>query len=528
MTSTALDAPSVVEPDAGVRAARARGLRVAAALGSGVTVALCFPPADLGPLVLVALVPLLWAWRGARPAAAAGYGFLFGVACYGLTIEWIRYFGVVAFVALVGAMAAAIAVVGVLVALLGRRGLTSPVFVAAAWVLLEALRGRWPLGGFPWCDLGVTLHDVPAARALASFGGTLLVSFVIVLVNGYLLDLAVAARRRRGRMAAGAATALVVVIVLTAAADAARFVPTVTGHLRVAVLQGDDRELPLAQQLDQRLTTTYLRLADRLHGRDDLVVFPESALDTNPETDPALRRRLVAIAAAHDASLLVNARRHRRGGGLFNTNFLYEPDGHLQGTYAKQHLVPFGEYVPWRSSLGFLPQLRDIPYDFRAGHTQRVFHVAGHRVATVVCFESAFAPLVRDAVRDGAEMLVVSTNNRSYRRSANSEQHLALAQMRAAETARPVVQASLSGMSAVVDASGDVHDRTGLFETAIVRASVATTTGETPYVRYGDWIVVLSAALLLGAAIVVTVRAPRRGGPDARATTTSGPSRGGA
>ena len=129
-----------------------------------------------------------------------------------------------------------------------------------------------------------------------------------------------------------------------------------------------------------------------------------------------------------------------------------------------------------------------------------MFPVAGPQVGSVICFESAFGPLVRDSVRKGAEMVVVSTNNRSYHRSGNTDQHLANSQMRAAETARPVLQASVSGISAVIDPDGTVHDTTGLFEKAIVRTTVATTTGETPYVRFGEWIVALSSLVLIGAA----------------------------
>src|SRR5439155_17272092 len=168
---------------------------------------------------------------------------------------------------------------------------------------------------------------------------------------------------------------------------------------------------------------------------------------------------------------------------------LYSPSGAYEGTYSKQHLVPFGEYVPWRGALGFIGELRQIPYDFRAGHRNKIFRVSGRPIGTVICFESAFGPLVRSFVRDGAQAIVVSTNNRSYHRSGNSEQHLANGQMRAAETARPVLQASVSGISAVIDPDGTVHDRTDLFEKAIVWATITTTTGDTPYVRFGDWVV---------------------------------------
>jgi apolipoprotein N-acyltransferase len=490
-------------------------LRLGAAFGAGILVALSFPPIDLGLLVLVALVPLLWAWRGARPAHAALYGFAYGVACFGAELPWMRYFGTVAIVPLVCVLAATIAVVGAIVAALARRGVASPWILAATWTVLEALIGRWPLGGFAWCNLGVSLHDLPAARALASLGGVLLVSFVIVAFNAFVFDLAVGVRERRthrrhqGRRLAFAAAGLVGLLLFAAVADATRFEPTVTGKLRFALLQGDDQELTLAEQTTQQLTQAHLSLAEQLQGDFDLIVFPESSLDTDPQTDPGLRQRIQQLAAEHDSAVLVNARTPGTHGMVRNSNLLYTPTGKLQGVYSKQHLVPFGEYVPWRDELSFISELRQIPYDFQAGDTTKVFDVKGKPVGSVICFESAFGPLVRETVRKGAQAIVVSTSNRSYRRSGNSEQHLAQSQMRAAETARPVLQASVSGISAVIEPDGSVHDTTKLFERAIVQDTVDTTTGETPYVRFGDWIVALSALVLLGATVTAVVRSRR-------------------
>jgi apolipoprotein N-acyltransferase len=313
-------------------------------------------------------------------------------------------------------------------------------------------------------------------------------------------------RLRTTRAAVMAAVGIVGVLATTALVDVTRFEPRTTGHLRVAMLQGDDEQLPLAQQTDQPLTEKHFALAAGLRGHYDLIVFPESALDTDPETDPELRARITDLAARHGAAVLVNARTVGTNGDSRNTNLLYTPTGRLQGTYSKQHLVPFGEYVPWRDQLSFLPELRQVPYDFQPGHSRTIFRVAGHPIGSVICFESAFGPLVRDYVRDGAQLIVVSTNNRSYQRSANTEQHLALGQMRAAETGRAVLQASVSGISAVIDPDGSVHDRTKLFTSAVVTATVPTSTGDTLYVRFGDWVVALSALAL----IVVTVVAIRR------------------
>lgn len=481
--------------------------RLAAALIAGVLTGLCFPPVGLGPLVLVAVVPLLWAWRGARPAHAALYGFAYGIAAYVVVIPWIRYFGYVAIVPLVVAMSVYVAGAGALVAAYARRGIASPFLTASIWVVLEALRGRFPFGGFPWADLGVALHDVPAARAVASVGGTLLVSFVVVAVNGLVLDLALAVRTHVGRAAVLAGIGIVGIVVATVVLDATRFEPTVTGRLRVAMLQGDDEQLPLAQQVNQPLTEKHFELAAKLRGQYDLIVFPESSLDTDPETDTLLRDRIVELAKEHDAAVLVNARTPAPDGRYRNTNLLYTASGRLQGTYSKQHLVPFGEYVPWRDALSWLPELRQVPYDFEAGRSRTLFRAAGHPFESVICFESAFGPLVRDAVHDGAQFIVVSTNNRSYQRSANTEQHVALGQMRAAETGRAVLQASVSGITAVIDPDGSVHDTTKLFESAIVKASVPTATGETLYVRFGDWVVLLCAIAIV-AVTVVAIRRP--------------------
>jgi apolipoprotein N-acyltransferase len=154
------------------------------------------------------------------------------------------------------------------------------------------------------------------------------------------------------------------------------------------------------------------------------------------------------------------------------------------------------------------------------GHTRRIFHAAGHPFGTVICFESAFSPLVRDYVRDGAQLMVVSTNNRSYRRSGLAAQHHALSQMRAAETARPVLHASISGITGVIDPDGNVHDKSKLFVNKVTTGTVATTTGETPYVRFGDWVVGLCGLALIVVAAVGQRRMSRQGSV---AVNSSGP-----
>jgi apolipoprotein N-acyltransferase len=485
-------------------------LRLGASVASGLLLGAAYPPFDLGPLALVALVPLLWAWRDATPRRAALYGFWFGVAFFGLVLSWIWYFGAVAFVPLVMAGGAYIAAPGALVAVFARFGLRSPWLTAALWVMFEQLRGRFPFGGLPWGETGAALHDVPVARSLASWGGIALVTFLVVAFNGLLLNTFAGARARSGRGLAVATVGLAAVVTLSGAGHVFRFEPTEAGDpLRIATIQGNDqnRDIDDPTEFERVVVENHFRLAEQeLVGDYDLIVFPESSLNRDPTEDQQLRRRIVEIGAAHDSAMLVNALLPAPDGRDFNTNLLYEPDGTLQGTYAKQHLVPFGEYVPYRDQLDFLGVLDQIPYDYAHGPRRRLFEVSGRRMATIICFESAFGPLVRDFVRDGAEFVVVSTNNRSYRRSGNAAQHLALSQMRAAETGRPVVHASISGISGVIAADGDVHDTTDLFDNEVVSTEIAPTTGQTPYVRYGEWLVWSCGLALVALALFARLR----------------------
>lgn len=474
---------------------------------SGVLLALAYPPLNLGPLALVALVPLLWAWRGASPLAAARDAFVFAIVFLAILMAGLTHTGYTGTVSLIAAAALYYAATGVLVAVFTRRGLRSPWLTGAVWLFFESLRGRWPLGGLAWGEVGIALHGVGVARAVASFGGVALVTYLTVTFNDFLVDGLTAAWARRRRALVLAAAGLVGVLALSVVAQVTRYEPATTGHLRVALLQGDDRFNGVVpeQSSDETLMQAHFALADRLRGRYDLIVFPESALAFNPEQDPDLRAQIVGVAAAHDAVVLVNAR-YQSGTKLYNANLAYGPDGRLLGVYAKQHLVPFGEYVPFRHQLTFISDLRQIPYDFTAGTKRVLFHTGGRPFASVICYESAYAPLVRDFVRDGAQALVVSTSDRSYGRSGIAATHVATAQMRAAETGRPVLQAAISGESAVVDAYGGLHQHTSLFTKAVVSATIATTTGQTPYVRLGEWALAAACLLLLGAAAVTARR----------------------
>ncbi|HYH51378.1 MAG TPA: apolipoprotein N-acyltransferase [Acidimicrobiia bacterium] len=492
---------------------------LAAAALAGLLLAAAFPPLDLGPLAAVALIPLLWAWRGAGPGAAALYGFVAGVAFFGLLVEWTRFFGAVAVVPFVLFLASWWALAGAVVGWLGRRGVSGAPVVASVWVLVEAGRGRVPFGGFPWGDVGYAFHDLAAVRSVAGWGGVALVSWLTVTLNGWLLSAVLALRGKAPVAALLSVTG--VAAVLGVAGILAATLPELTPNerLRVALVQGNDRNRDLTrEELDARyLVRNHLRLAGRIEDPVDLIVLPESSLDADPRQDEYLDVALSALASDKDAEVLAGGNTPAPGGRLYNTVFHYGPDpadpegpsssGRTDELYSKRHLVPFGEYVPWRSALSFIEELQQVPTDYEPGDGPTVFTIGDHRLGALVCFESAFADLSRQYARMGADALVVLTNNRSYRRSANSAQHLAMGQFRAAETGRPLVQGAISGISAVVDHTGRVLSRTKLFEPTVLVGEVMTYEGRTPYTAVGEW-VPIAAGVLLGVGLLAR-RKPR-------------------
>lgn len=492
---------------------RARAARLGAAIASGVLLALARPPTDWAVLAFVALIPLFVAWRGDSIRGAAGSGFAAGVAYFGVLVSWAWYFGAVALVPFVVVLACYWCAVAATVAALARQRIRSPALTAAAWVLGEALLARWPLGGFSWGEVGLAFDWLAPARQLAALGGVTFVSFMAVTVQ----DAAAGVLVRRGlrgptRAELVALAVLAGVPLLGVATVGSSTRPS--GTLRVALLQGNDlnRDLTRTEKAARYLPESHFRLAGELDADDDLdlVVFPESSMDEDPRIDRYLADELTATARRLDAWVLANATADAPDGRADNLNVLYAPDGELVGTYSKRHLVPYGEYVPLRSVLeDWISALDRIPRDYAPGRDPGLFDVAGRRVATVICFESAFSHEVRPLVADGAEAIVVTTNNRSYRRSGNSAQHVETSRMRAAETGRPVLHASISGITAVIDAGGKVRTTTDLFERTVVRGTVETRTGETLFVRLGEWVLLVALAGV-ATAVVVAVRRARR------------------
>ncbi|NKY07552.1 apolipoprotein N-acyltransferase [Cellulomonas hominis] len=505
-------------------------LRVVVAGWGGALTAAAFPDLGWWPLAFVGITALVLVSRGRGAFVTALLWSVWGAAFFVPHVVWAsEAAGPVAWIALAVLQALVVAVVGAAWSfasrapwLRGRPTLLGLTF-ASVWVAGEQLRSVVPFGGFPWGRLAFSQVDGPLL-ALASVAGAPGVSFVVALV-GYALAAPFDTTRARVRaltplaLLAGLALAAGPLIPLPSRAE--------SGVIAVGVVQGDvpDDGAPdrARRVLDNHVAGT--RDLAAAGTQLDVVVWPENATDVDPRTDVQTRAAVQDAADAVGVPVLVGAMRYRPD-ARFNDVLVWDPERGFLSSYTKQRPAPFGEYVPLRSFVRlFSSEVDRVPVDMVAGEEPAVLRVPVDRlgrdvpVATVICFEVAYDDVVRDAVRRGAELLVVPTNNASFGRTAQSTQQLAMSRLRAVEHGRATIQASTVGVSAIVAPDGTVLDRTALFtaDTQSARLPLRTTLTLADRLSNAPMTIAVVLALgALGAGLQAPAGAPRSRGRDTK------------
>lgn len=491
-----------------------------AAAGSGVALWLALPPVDAGPLAYVGLIPLFWALHRGRARRGALLGLTFGLVFNGLLFTWLIPVSVLAYATLALGMSGFLALFGAVVPVVWheKAPIRTAMAVGAAWALVEWIRGIWPFGGWHWTWLGASQHD-GFALALVSIVGVLGLGAVLAAINALVL-LGLQRAPRWGRAAIPIATA----VGLSAAPLAIPFPSAAGPDVDVALIQGNvPLEIGTASRIieDTIVAENHATLHRTLAADPpDLVVWPENALDRDPTLDPNLGPLVVDAIREVGTPTLVGAITQTPDGRLFNEDLLYTAGGEVAARYAKNHPLPFGEFVPFRDALDWIPDINRVRADLTPGTHPGRFDIAGLRFAAIICFENAFPDLVRDFVTEDQGFLVVSTNNSTFGVTAAPEQHLVLSKLRAVESGRWVVHAALSGISGMISPRGEVIQQTQLFEPAILRANIPTASATTVYDAIGGWLP-LVFLVLLGIAYLAPRRADRKPvaplAPDARA-----------
>ncbi|HJT21153.1 MAG TPA: apolipoprotein N-acyltransferase [Nitrospira sp.] len=467
----------------------------------------------MGWLTWIALVPLLIACNGMTSLQAATLGFVSGMSTNIMTYHWlfeVKGFGIHHFAVLSTFFALYPAAWCAAISWLNRHQ-RSLIFTAPAlWILLDYVRAHAGFMAFPWGTLAQTQHQNLAILQIATVTGEYGVTFLIVLGN-----VAVASIILKREWKSATVVALVIGLV----------------HLGGAIALSTDRSGPTIRLaavqpnilLDERATrpgraAVFNRL-DRLTreaagSHPALIAWPETAIAGNLRADLFLAADLLALAQEVGAPIIFGAGEVEKFAGrdahgnlqrrAYNSAYVVTPQEGLSAPYIKRVLMPFGEYLPLEKIIGWPawlapPTFQKVPGDRPAVYTAP----QGFVFSPLICWENLFPELARESVRNGAQVLVVLTNDGWFGRTAEPIQHNLASVLRAIENRVPIVVSSNSGPSHIIDAYGRVIIQApGIFREEVVTGGVQLGPSGTLYTHMGDILVFIAT----GGLVVVALR----------------------
>ena len=489
-----------------------------AALGSASV--LGFAPFYFWLVPVLSLGVLAWLVdQASGPRRAAVLGFCFGLGYFVTGVSWI-YVSMTQF----GGMAVPIAAFATLffcsylalfpaaAAWLARRipagrGVRLTLAFPAAWVLMEWVRG-WMFTGFPWLGVGYSQSPGGPLAGYAPVLGVYGVSLLAAVSAGLLAWWAPwPAPFERRRMLHPAPWVAVVLWLTGLGLAQVSWTQPDGARTTVSLLQGNIRQdLKWRPEAVQTTLETYLRLTRASASR--LIVLPETAVPMlNVDVPHGFLELLAAHARANGGDLLLGIPEYVEGNPARYYNSVMSFGASPTQVYRKHHLVPFGDYFPQWTFITWVMNAMQIPMSSfsRGDAVQMPLAVAGQHVAVNICYEDAFGEeLIRQLPR--ATILANFTNDAWWGDSFASEQHLQISQMRAQETGRYMLRATNTGVTAIIDQRGRVLAAAPQFVTTALDGFAQGYTGSTPYVRWGNWVVLGLIAGMLAVAVALRGR----------------------
>jgi apolipoprotein N-acyltransferase len=498
---------------------------------SGLLLSAGFPKPAMFYLSWVALVPLLHAIRTKNGKEAFALGYICGLVHSLTCLFWINHaiyhyggFSLpVSFLVLL-LLCSIMALYPALFALLAQRWSDQPLLyvfgLPFAWVAIEWARAH-AISGFPWANLGYTQTPFNTLIQVADITGVYGLSWLVVLGNTVIYGFI----RNSCRKSGIAVLCVCILCVLVYGYWRSREIDALQQRsvaLDVGLVQGN-----IAQNekwdpafVDDTIRT-YARLSLECAKQEavpDVIVWPESAMPFFYGIDEDLSPKLDSVVRLTGKPLLfgsIGVVRQEGAVHLLNRAYLLDGDATLLGAYAKQHLVPFGEYVPWSNILFFVHHLAAGSVDFTPGTSPGPLLFEGPPLGVLICYEAIFPQIARESVRRGAQVLVNITNDAWYGDTGGPYQHLQIARWRAIEFRVPLVRAANTGISAAFDAAGKQCGALALNTRGFLTCGVHPMSYLSFYAKYGDlfaWfcVFVTVCALIFG---FVRMRNPRRVSP---------------
>lgn len=470
---------------------------------AGVLLTLAFSPFNYAYLVVASLVFIFSAWLNCSSGRAALRGYLYGLGLFGSGISWVfvsiyEYGGaplsgavlltvaVVCFWSLFPALTAYLSV-----KLTPNKHKNQLIWIIpVVWILVEYYRGYWFLNGFPWLQIAYTQLETPLKGFIPIVG---------VYGTGFLLAVTAALIVAGINRSIKYKNVLTVLIILWSAGgylSTLKWTDAIGKSIDVALIQGnvpqDQKWLP-----DNRVKTlvSYREMTEQ-HWDADIIVWPETAIPAYlSQVKKFYLDPLSLRAKLENTDLIVSLPSRGKGNEFFNTVLTL---GENEAQYNKNHLLPFGEYLPLQPLSGLVLDSLNIHLgNFTSGGDDQVLMTAaGYPFSTSICYEDAFGD---EAIRGMPEaaFLVNVTNDAWFGRSIEPHQHMQIAQMRALETGRYLLRVTNTGVTAIVAPNGDIVDKAPMFKTVVLTGSILPMGGMTPYARLGDGLIVLILFLYL-------------------------------
>lgn len=481
-------------------------LRPLLALMAGGVLPLAFAPFSFAPAAFISLAVLFALWTDRTPGQAFRLGYIYGLGAFGLGASWTfvsfsQFGGMTPLLAGIGT-GLFVLIMSLYPALAGwavnrwfaqSDRLRWLFWYPIAWVFGEFLRG-WVLTGFNWLNAGNAFQDTPLA-GYGPLGGGYLMSLAVAMTAGVIWTVT------RPQKAIQRTQALALLVAVWAGGWLLQLVEwsvPAGDAVDVALIQGN---IPQAEKwlTENRLPTMrkYWNLSEE-HFDADVVIWPETAV-------PAYRRQverqfiqpLAQAARESDTRLILGIpTRDTESGQFFNSMIAIGTEE--DQSYHKRHLVPFGEYLPFKPVFGLILDFLNIPLsDFSEGtDDQPLITMAGYPVGISICYEDAYGREVADTVPQAA-WLVNASNDAWFGDSLAPPQHLEIARMRALEASRPMMRVTNNGISAFIDHRGNILQRSEQFVTVVLRDKVVPRQGATPYALVGDWALLPLLAIAL-------------------------------
>jgi apolipoprotein N-acyltransferase len=346
------------------------------------------------------------------------------------------------------------------------------------FIVLEEIRNRFPFQGFGWARIAYSQADAPYAK-IAAHGGAVALSAITVLI-GFSIYHALQKNMK-------------ILILLPITLILIPLNVEVTGTTKALLVQGNVPQLGLDfNSRAKEVFNNHVEETKKALGEDekvDFILWPENSVDVDPFRNTEVFETLNTFTTPLIVGAIVSREKE-----ILNTSILWTKEE--QNVYVKQHLTPFGEYIPLRSLASKLSPLVDDVRDFSAGDGSKIFTIGAVKIAPIICYELLDDQILHDGAQS-SNVLAVQTNSATFGDSPESAQQLQITRIRAIEHSRNVLSVSTTGYSAVIDYNGEVIQKTAMGTAEHLYAEVDLISSTSPRDRYGDWALVITLIWLL-------------------------------